>query len=41
MQLVEPSRQSEIGQLDMTTAVEQDVVRLDITRIVSLLSTDG
>jgi hypothetical protein len=39
MELMEPCRQSEIGQLYMTTAVEQDIIRLDITEIVSSMFT--
>jgi hypothetical protein len=34
MELMETSRQSEISQLDMAAAVEQDVVRLDVAKIV-------
>lgn len=37
MQLVEPSRKTEIGELDMTTAIKQDIVRFDVTRRVSMI----
>lgn len=31
MLLVETGRETKVGKFDMTTAVEQDVVRLDVT----------
>ncbi len=37
MQLVKASRQTEIGELDMTTTVKQDIIRFDITDMVSKL----
>lgn len=35
MFLVETGRETEISELDVTTSVEQDVVRLDITEAMS------
>lgn len=35
MFLVETGRETEISELDVTTSVEQDVVRLDITKALS------
>lgn len=35
MFLVETGRETEISEFDMTTSVEQDVVRLDITKALS------
>ena len=35
MLLVEACRETEIGELDVATSVEQDVVRLDITGVLS------
>ena len=36
MFLVEARRETEIGELDVATSVEQDVVGLDITRVLSV-----
>jgi hypothetical protein len=34
--LVEARRETEIGKLDVATSVEQDVVGLDVTRVLSV-----
>jgi hypothetical protein len=39
--LVEACRETEIGQLDVATSVEQDVVGLDVTRVPSVGSGDS